>query len=287
MGATNTGPTVLVVDDDPDIRTNMQDVLGAFGYRVDLAHDGERASELAARNLYDVALVDLRMPGIDGVELYQRIKRIQAGVAFFIITAFTESDRAQAATEAGAWEVVPKPLDFARLLDSIQGALQRPLLIVVDDDEELCLSLWDLLRQRAFRVCLAHDVEDAERKLAARRYDAALIDLRLPGGGGTAVLHSLRKRTHREGANDRVELWPGQDRSAEWTFSDGTEVEAVDDLERLQRVGTRAAVALLSAGYGQNDIDALARRLAQPIGTVRDQAVALRRTRRARSGGAS
>lgn len=194
MSATNTGPTVLVVDDDPDIRANMEDVLGAFGYRVDLAPDGERASELAARNLYDVALVDLRMPGIDGIELYQRIKRTQAGVAVFIITGFAESARAQAATEAGAWEVVPKPLDVTRLLESIRGALRRPLLIVVDDDVELCLSLWDLLRQHAYRVCLAHDVDDAERKLAVRRYDAALIDLRLPGGGGTEVLQSLRKR---------------------------------------------------------------------------------------------
>jgi DNA-binding response OmpR family regulator len=190
----SSNPSVLVVDDDPDIRANMEDVLSAFGYRVDLAPDGESASELAARNLYDVALVDLRMPGIDGVELYQRIKRIQAGVAVFLITAFAETERARTATEAGAWEIIPKPLDVARLLESIRGALRRPLLIVVDDDRELCLSLWDVLRQHAYRVCLAHDVEEAERKLAVRQYDAALIDLRLPGGGGTEVLQSLRKR---------------------------------------------------------------------------------------------
>lgn len=65
----------------------------------------------------------------------------------------------------------------------------------MDDDEDLCWSLWDTLHERVYRVCVAHSVEEAERKLGGRRYDVALIDLRLPGSGGPQVVRALRKRS--------------------------------------------------------------------------------------------
>ncbi len=236
-------PRVLVVDDDADILANMEDVLTSLGYRVDLAPDGLRAIELVTQNVYDVALLDLRMPGIDGAELYRRIKSSQAGVAVFIVTAYAQSERARAAADAGAWDVVAKPLDVARLAESLREALQRPVLIVVDDDEDLCWSLWKSLREHAYRICVAHNVEEAERKLGGRRYDVALIDLDLPGGGGAEVLRVLRKRN----AGARAIVMASDERVADAAFARELEQSGVPvfakplDLDRLlATIGQRA-----------------------------------------------
>ena len=69
---------ILVVDDEVDTCHNLSDILTDLGYRVDVAHDGISALELVRRNAYDVALLDYKMPGMDGLTLYREIKRLRA-----------------------------------------------------------------------------------------------------------------------------------------------------------------------------------------------------------------
>jgi two-component system, NtrC family, response regulator HydG len=73
--------SILLVDDDIDICANMADILGDLGYRVEAAHDGPSAPELVRNRPFDVALLDLRMPGMDGLTLYREIKMVRAGTA--------------------------------------------------------------------------------------------------------------------------------------------------------------------------------------------------------------
>jgi CheY-like chemotaxis protein len=68
-------PTILVVDDDVDTCHNMADLFGDLGYRVDAAEDGERALEKAGRQPYELGLLDLRMPGMDGLTLCRHLQR--------------------------------------------------------------------------------------------------------------------------------------------------------------------------------------------------------------------
>ena len=72
-------PSILVVDDEPDICANVKDILSEFGYEVDTATSGVSALELVKRKNYDVALLDLKMPGMSGVELFKEIKRRSSG----------------------------------------------------------------------------------------------------------------------------------------------------------------------------------------------------------------
>lgn len=117
--------TVLVADDDSDVRSNMKDILDDLGYRVDTAHDGGSALHLARENSYDVALLDFRMPGIDGVRLFQEIRRIRPGFLAIMVTAFAGAEGIQAATDAGIWKVLRKPVDIAVLLSLLQAAESR------------------------------------------------------------------------------------------------------------------------------------------------------------------
>jgi DNA-binding response OmpR family regulator len=89
---------------------------------------------------------------------------------------------------------MPKPIDFPRLVSLIEEASEQPLVLVVDDDAELCDSLWDLLRENDFRVCLAHSVNQAVGQLHGQDYRVVLIDLKLPEGDGGDVLRLVRSK---------------------------------------------------------------------------------------------
>ncbi|HYV37093.1 MAG TPA: response regulator [Gemmataceae bacterium] len=186
-------PSILVVDDDVDTCRNLSDILTDLGYHVDIAHEGLSALELVRKNTYDVALLDLKMPGMSGLELYRQIKKLQAGTVAMVVTAYASSGTAEDALAAGAWQVLSKPVDLPRLLGLVNTALDQPLVMIVDDDPDLCASLWDLFRDRGYRVCLAHDEQQATDRLKDRHYKVVLIDMRLPQGNGGTVYRLVRE----------------------------------------------------------------------------------------------
>jgi two-component system, NtrC family, response regulator HydG len=117
---------VLLVDDDPDTCACLSDVLADLGYAVDVAHDGPAALELSGRRGYGLALLDYKLPGMDGVQLYGHLKRLRATTVGVLVTGFASAETARAATGAGIRRVLPKPVDFAQLLPLIQEVAGRP-----------------------------------------------------------------------------------------------------------------------------------------------------------------
>jgi len=184
--------SILVVDDEPDNCLNLADILTDIGYRVDTAFDGEAALELVRKNPYDVALLDFKMPGMDGLELYRAIRKMRADTVAMIISAYTDGATCDEAIGAGAWRVLSKAVDVTRLLELVDEALGQPLVLVVDDDPDMCENLWDLLRERGYRVSLAQDAATAAERTREKAYRVVLIDMRLPGGDGSEVFHTVR-----------------------------------------------------------------------------------------------
>jgi DNA-binding response OmpR family regulator len=185
-------PRILVVDDDQDICRNLSDILSDLGYQVDAAHDGPSALELVRQRPYDVALLDYKMPGMDGLTLYREIKKQRAGMVSLLVTAYASPATAQEALSAGAWKVVAKPVDFGKLLAFVDEAVGQALVLVIDDDHDLCTTLWDLFRDQGYRVSLAHDGRAAAQQLKDTRYKVVLIDLRLPDSHGVDVFRMVR-----------------------------------------------------------------------------------------------
>lgn len=186
-------PSILVVDDEVDTCRNLSDILTDLGYRVETAQDGPGALQLVRERFYDLALLDFKMPGMDGLTLYREIKRIQPATVAIMITAYTSQGTEAAAHQAGTWRILAKPVDVARLMPLIDEALQQPLVMVVDDDQDLCANLWDLLRERGYRVGLAHSAPEAEQRLRENAYRVVLVDMKLPAGNGTEVVQTVRR----------------------------------------------------------------------------------------------
>jgi CheY-like chemotaxis protein len=185
--------SILVVDDDVDTCRNLSDILTDMGYQVTTAHDGPSALALLRQAPFDVALLDYKMPGMDGLTLYREIKKLRAGTVAIVVTAYAGGTTTEEALEAGAWRVLPKPVDFGKLLGLVGEAVGQPLVLVVDDDPDLCANLWDLLRERGYRVALAHNEQQAAEQLRDTAFKTVLIDMRLPNSDGTAVFRLVRR----------------------------------------------------------------------------------------------
>lgn len=186
---------ILVVDDEPDIRENLRDILLDSGYRVDIAANGADALELLARCAYDIALIDLKMPGMDGVELCRRIREQRTGTVGMILSAYVGPQAAAEAVAAGAWRVLAKPIDPVQLMELIETALDTPLVMVVDDDRDLCGSLRDALSDQGFRVSEAHSASEAEHHLRGGAPHVVLIDLKLADADGLDVFRQVQSRS--------------------------------------------------------------------------------------------
>lgn len=115
---------VLVVDDDRLVLAALSEGLRAAGYRVTGTVNGADALALAARDKPDLALLDMRMPGMDGVELGRRLRE-QSGVPFLYLSAYGDREFVARAAEEGALGYLVKPLDIQQIVPSIEAALAR------------------------------------------------------------------------------------------------------------------------------------------------------------------
>lgn len=115
---------ILVVDDDVNIRKSLKAILSAEGYRVDLAADGKEAIRKTESKTYNVALIDIRLPDMDGVELLTRMRDTFPKMRKIIITGYPSVQNAIEAVNRKADAYIVKPVDVAKLLLTIKTHLE-------------------------------------------------------------------------------------------------------------------------------------------------------------------
>jgi two-component system response regulator AtoC len=119
---------ILVVDDEYLIRWTLQKNLEKEGYEVILAETGEEALEKVKEEAPDLALLDIKLPGMDGYEVLEQTLKIDEGVIPIMITAFDEVDKVVKAMRLGAFDYIAKPFDFSKVHLSIEKALEASQL---------------------------------------------------------------------------------------------------------------------------------------------------------------
>lgn len=121
-----TSQRILIVDDDRSSCEILSKILSLRGYQVDVAYDGRTALELVQNRDYGLALIDYRMPGMDGVELYRRIREMRPGMVGVFVTGFPTIDTVYPAIAVGVERVIAKPAGSSELLDVIEEFVGKP-----------------------------------------------------------------------------------------------------------------------------------------------------------------
>jgi DNA-binding NtrC family response regulator len=115
-----TGFAVLVVDDEPGMRDTLMAILELHGFGVSAARDGETAVAAVRKGAFDVVVMDIQMPGRDGVSVLEEMGDPPPQV--ILMTAYAQEERLRAAVKANAFAIVHKPFDPRRMLSLIADA---------------------------------------------------------------------------------------------------------------------------------------------------------------------
>ncbi len=119
---------VLIIDDERAIRNSLGEILTDEGYEVDTAEDGAQALEKVEKDKYDVVFCDIKMPGMDGVEVLGKFTEMGLDAAVVMISGHADIETAVECIKKGAFDFVQKPLDLNRILITIKNASERVTL---------------------------------------------------------------------------------------------------------------------------------------------------------------
>jgi DNA-binding NtrC family response regulator len=116
--------TILIVDDEKDFCTILSDSLSQDKYRVVTAFNGKTGLELAKKERPDLMLLDIKMPGMDGIEVLRKIKKMKREIAVIMFTGYGTLETAREAMKLGAYDYVTKPVDLFLLKSLVEEVLE-------------------------------------------------------------------------------------------------------------------------------------------------------------------
>ncbi|MBW1921613.1 MAG: response regulator [Deltaproteobacteria bacterium] len=116
------GAKILLVDDEVTFTENMAKLLNARGYRVTTANSGDEAIRMLEKENFDVVVLDLKMPGMDGLTTLKEIKKLDLFTETLILTGHGSIDSALEAVKLGAYDYLTKPCEIDELVAKIEGA---------------------------------------------------------------------------------------------------------------------------------------------------------------------
>ena len=116
---------ILIVDDDTDVRKVLSSILSEEGYLVAAVENGKQALKATEKELFDLALIDIELPGIKGIELLHKLKETQPRMVKIILTGFPSFDNAMKAVNEGADGYILKPFEGGKLLKTIRKHLDQ------------------------------------------------------------------------------------------------------------------------------------------------------------------
>lgn len=214
---------LLLLDDDRLVQATLGEGLRQAGYRVVTASSVEEAEEVLAGGGIDLAILDVRMPGLTGLDLARRLHAADSEVPFIFLTAYSDEELVEQASEAGAMGYVVKPADPDRLVPAIEAAFARAvdarklretgrqLQTALDADRDVSLAIGIIMerrrlgRQEAFEL-LRGQARAERRKLIelAREVVLAAEKLNLVSAAPAAVAETKRRPESREVRRDKL-----------------------------------------------------------------------------------
>jgi len=187
--------SILIVDDNASLCKMMSFVLGRKGYAVTTAKDGMEAITRVKERPFDITFMDIKMPLMDGVETYRRLKKLRPEGVVVMMTAYAVEDLVQQALQEGAYGIIYKPLDTEKvvaLVERLREVREGALILVVDDDPGTCITLTNILNKKGYNTGIAHTGEEAIDMAQEKAYDIIFIDMKLPTINGLETYLAIK-----------------------------------------------------------------------------------------------
>lgn len=190
---------VLVVDDEASVRGVVSEVLTDDGYDVTEAVDGAEALELFQKQPFPIVISDIRMPGLNGIELLQAIKEIRANTQVIIMTSHSSVDSTIDSIRSGAHSYLIKPFeDLDAISEGVKKAVEKLELLslrilVVDDEESVRNIVSEVLTDEGHKITQAASGEEAIKLFRKYPYSLVITDIRMPGMSGMELLESIKE----------------------------------------------------------------------------------------------
>ncbi len=182
---------ILIVDDDRRMAQTLLDIFKVQGYEGEAAYSGPEALDKVKKSHFDCVLTDIKMPEMNGVELFRAIKTIQPELPVVFMTAYSEL--VQEGLEEGAIATLTKPLDINLLLSFLASLRKERSIIIVDDDPQFCQTLGEILRAQDFAVTTVTDPHGLAETLSPDA-QVVLLDMKLNHISGLDTLKEIRAR---------------------------------------------------------------------------------------------
>jgi len=183
---------VLIVDDERLMRESLGDILREEGYVVSMASTGEEAVAMCAERDFEAILMDVRMPGIDGVEAFSRIRQQGGRGGVILMSGIGEDQLRRRALEEGAVAFLAKPLDIDRTIKLIRSVKDTAIL-VVEDEAKVARHLAEELKKQGYRVISTPSPHKALDLVGQIRFDVIFIDAKLPVMNGLDLYLMIKK----------------------------------------------------------------------------------------------
>lgn len=184
---------ILIVDDDRRMARTLVDILKIKGYCAEEAHSVNEALKKARNRTFDCILTDIKMPGMNGVELFRAIKSSQPQIPVVMMTAYANDKLVEEGLNEGAVASLTKPLDINLLLNFFSSLRREQLVVIVDDDSAFCKSLGDILRIRRYSVFETSNPDELIDMTKDGVCGVVLLDMKLDGADGLGVLQQIRE----------------------------------------------------------------------------------------------
>ena len=185
---------VLVVDDDRRMVRTICDILKVKGHESIVAYSGEEAVVKAKEESPDCVLMDLKMPGINGVEALRLINTVPPGLPVVLMSAYAPPEQVEEAKRQGAYTVLTKPIDIQLLLSFLSLLRKEESILVVDDDPAFCRTIKDILQEKGYRVETETDASNVMGHMERNYKLAVVLDLKLGNVNGLDVLKEIRAK---------------------------------------------------------------------------------------------
>ncbi len=184
---------VLVVDDNSDLLETFSLILKRRGYDVDTAADGVSALNMFKTGQYDITLMDIVMPRMNGVEAFKKIRKINPEARVILMTAYFEDEQISNALDEGAYSAVHKPIDIDRLMKLLKEATMKLPVLIVDDDGDFCHTMAQTLKKKGYSVETATSGLEAIRIAREKDFQIAFIDVKMPFMNGLETFLQLKE----------------------------------------------------------------------------------------------